>query len=193
MVGGGAAGFFAAITCAEAAPDTEVMVLERSPQFLTKVRISGGGRKLSADDHRAEFWLAALCWWQFQISRRDRYIDTLAGHDHSMAAIHSIRGRDHAERRAGRGHRLHVHEMECRAPHGHEHIIADVLPGTRDDKPRPDDDGQSTEHDVPAVAPSWAFQFEPGFIETRCSSLSSTAVRSSERGSPPGPGHCGAV
>lgn len=44
MVGGGAAGFFAAITCAEASPDTEVMVLERSPQFLAKVRISGGGR-----------------------------------------------------------------------------------------------------------------------------------------------------
>jgi len=44
VVGGGAAGFFAAITCAETAPDTEVLVLERSPQFLAKVRISGGGR-----------------------------------------------------------------------------------------------------------------------------------------------------
>ena len=44
MVGGGAAGFFAAITCAEAAPGVEVTVLERSPQFLAKVRISGGGR-----------------------------------------------------------------------------------------------------------------------------------------------------
>lgn len=44
VVGGGAAGFFAAITCAEAAPDAEVLVLERSPQFLAKVRISGGGR-----------------------------------------------------------------------------------------------------------------------------------------------------
>src|SRR6266487_1811983 len=44
VVGGGAAGFFAAITCAEAAPDTEVIVLERGPQFLSKVRISGGGR-----------------------------------------------------------------------------------------------------------------------------------------------------
>ena len=44
VVGGGAAGFFAAITCAEAAPDAEVTVLERSPQFLAKVRISGGGR-----------------------------------------------------------------------------------------------------------------------------------------------------
>ena len=44
VVGGGAAGFFAAITCAEAAPDVEVLVLERSPQFLAKVRISGGGR-----------------------------------------------------------------------------------------------------------------------------------------------------
>lgn len=44
VVGGGAAGFFAAITCAEAAPDTEVTVLEKGPQFLSKVRISGGGR-----------------------------------------------------------------------------------------------------------------------------------------------------
>ncbi|MEI2727149.1 MAG: NAD(P)/FAD-dependent oxidoreductase [Verrucomicrobiota bacterium] len=44
VVGGGAAGFFAAITCAEAAPEAEVVVLERSPEFLTKVRISGGGR-----------------------------------------------------------------------------------------------------------------------------------------------------
>ena len=44
VVGGGAAGFFAAITCAEANPEAEVVVLEKSPQFLAKVRISGGGR-----------------------------------------------------------------------------------------------------------------------------------------------------
>lgn len=44
IVGGGPAGFFAAITCAEAAPGTEVIVLERGPQFLAKVKISGGGR-----------------------------------------------------------------------------------------------------------------------------------------------------
>src|SRR5712671_3314952 len=44
VVGGGAAGFFAAITCAEEAPGTEVTVLEKGPQFLSKVRISGGGR-----------------------------------------------------------------------------------------------------------------------------------------------------
>ena len=44
VVGGGAAGFFAAITCAETTPDAEVTVLERGPQFLSKVRISGGGR-----------------------------------------------------------------------------------------------------------------------------------------------------
>ncbi len=43
-MGGGAAGFFAAIACAEASPDAEVTVLERTPHFLTKVRISGGGR-----------------------------------------------------------------------------------------------------------------------------------------------------
>ena len=44
VVGGGAAGFFAAITCAEAAPDAEVTVLEKGSHFLSKVRISGGGR-----------------------------------------------------------------------------------------------------------------------------------------------------
>ena len=44
MVGGGAAGFFAAIACAETAPGTEVVVLERGARFLEKVRISGGGR-----------------------------------------------------------------------------------------------------------------------------------------------------
>lgn len=44
IVGGGAAGFFAAIACAEAAPWAEVIVLEKGPQFLSKVRISGGGR-----------------------------------------------------------------------------------------------------------------------------------------------------
>ena len=44
IVGGGAAGFFAGITCAESAPRTEVVVLEKSAQFLSKVKISGGGR-----------------------------------------------------------------------------------------------------------------------------------------------------
>jgi predicted Rossmann fold flavoprotein len=44
IAGGGAAGFFAAIACAEAAPDAEVIILEKSAQFLSKVKISGGGR-----------------------------------------------------------------------------------------------------------------------------------------------------
>ena len=44
IVGGGAAGFFAAISCAEANPANEVAIYERGPEFLTKVRISGGGR-----------------------------------------------------------------------------------------------------------------------------------------------------
>src|SRR2546428_742140 len=44
VAGGGAAGIFAAIACAEASPGTEVTVLEKSPKFLAKVRISGGGR-----------------------------------------------------------------------------------------------------------------------------------------------------
>lgn len=44
MVGGGAAGFFAAIACAESAPRNKVILLERGREFLSKVRISGGGR-----------------------------------------------------------------------------------------------------------------------------------------------------
>jgi predicted Rossmann fold flavoprotein len=44
IVGGGAAGFFAAITCAQANPDLEVVLLEKTARFLEKVRISGGGR-----------------------------------------------------------------------------------------------------------------------------------------------------
>src|SRR6266404_1472638 len=44
VAGGGAAGIFAAIACAEAATRPKVTVLEKGPQFLSKVRISGGGR-----------------------------------------------------------------------------------------------------------------------------------------------------
>ena len=44
IAGGGAAGFFAAIACAEAAPGARVIILEKGPQFLAKMRVSGGGR-----------------------------------------------------------------------------------------------------------------------------------------------------
>lgn len=44
IIGGGAAGFFAAITAAEADPSAEVTVYEKGNAFLTKVKISGGGR-----------------------------------------------------------------------------------------------------------------------------------------------------
>ncbi|CAG0947894.1 3-dehydro-bile acid delta(4,6)-reductase [Anaerolineae bacterium] len=44
IIGGGAAGFFAAITCAEANPAARVIILEKTPHVLSKVRISGGGR-----------------------------------------------------------------------------------------------------------------------------------------------------
>lgn len=44
VIGGGAAGFFSAITCAETFPDAEVHIFEKSANFLNKVRISGGGR-----------------------------------------------------------------------------------------------------------------------------------------------------
>ncbi|MCX6928447.1 MAG: NAD(P)/FAD-dependent oxidoreductase, partial [Verrucomicrobia bacterium] len=44
VAGGGAAGFFAAIACAEAVPGLKVCLFEKGPQFLSKVRVSGGGR-----------------------------------------------------------------------------------------------------------------------------------------------------
>lgn len=44
VVGGGAAGFFAAITCAVTHPRVRVTLLEKSARPLSKVRISGGGR-----------------------------------------------------------------------------------------------------------------------------------------------------
>ncbi len=44
VIGGGAAGFFGAITCAQTFPDYEVLLLEKSNKLLSKVRVSGGGR-----------------------------------------------------------------------------------------------------------------------------------------------------
>jgi predicted flavoprotein YhiN len=44
IVGGGAAGFFAALACAETQSGTEIFILEKTAQFLSKVKISGGGR-----------------------------------------------------------------------------------------------------------------------------------------------------
>jgi predicted flavoprotein YhiN len=44
VVGGGAAGYFAAIVCAEAFPQHTVILLEKTRQPLAKVKISGGGR-----------------------------------------------------------------------------------------------------------------------------------------------------
>ena len=44
VVGGGAAGFFGAIAAAESAPHARVVILEKGPRTLSKVRISGGGR-----------------------------------------------------------------------------------------------------------------------------------------------------
>ena len=44
IVGGGAAGFFAAINIAELHPDHKVLILERGKEVLTKVKVSGGGR-----------------------------------------------------------------------------------------------------------------------------------------------------
>ena len=44
VVGGGAAGYFCALTAAEADPSAKVILLEAGGQVLRKVKISGGGR-----------------------------------------------------------------------------------------------------------------------------------------------------
>ena len=44
VLGGGAAGFFGAIACAEANPGQPVFLLEKTGKLLAKVRVSGGGR-----------------------------------------------------------------------------------------------------------------------------------------------------
>lgn len=44
VIGGGAAGFFSAISVKHHHPDAEVTIYEKSDKLLSKVRISGGGR-----------------------------------------------------------------------------------------------------------------------------------------------------
>lgn len=44
VIGGGAAGFFAALSCAEHTPGLVVGIYEATPRVLSKVKISGGGR-----------------------------------------------------------------------------------------------------------------------------------------------------
>ena len=44
VIGGGASGFFAAISCRNHFPNSQVTILEKSSKVLSKVKISGGGR-----------------------------------------------------------------------------------------------------------------------------------------------------
>lgn len=44
VIGGGAAGFFAAVNAARLNPDLRVVLIEKSGKLLSKVRVSGGGR-----------------------------------------------------------------------------------------------------------------------------------------------------
>ncbi len=44
VLGGGAAGFFAALSCKSHHPDAHVIIIEKSGKVLSKVKISGGGR-----------------------------------------------------------------------------------------------------------------------------------------------------
>ena len=44
VIGGGAAGFFAALSCKQHHPESSVAILEKSDKLLAKVKVSGGGR-----------------------------------------------------------------------------------------------------------------------------------------------------
>ncbi len=44
VIGGGAAGFFAAISCKKHHPEAAVFIFEKSSKTLAKVKVSGGGR-----------------------------------------------------------------------------------------------------------------------------------------------------
>ena len=44
VIGGGAAGFFAALSASEHAPSCAVVLFEKSDKVLAKVKVSGGGR-----------------------------------------------------------------------------------------------------------------------------------------------------
>lgn len=44
IIGGGAAGFFAALSAKEKHPSSEVIIYEKSDKILSKVKVSGGGR-----------------------------------------------------------------------------------------------------------------------------------------------------
>ena len=44
IIGGGAAGFFAAVNIAESRSDCHIDIYEKSNKVLSKVKISGGGR-----------------------------------------------------------------------------------------------------------------------------------------------------
>jgi predicted Rossmann fold flavoprotein len=57
IIGGGAAGFFAAINIADLNPNLSIAILERGKEVLTKVKVSGGGR---CNVTHAEFVAAEL-------------------------------------------------------------------------------------------------------------------------------------
>lgn len=44
VLGGGAAGFFAAVEAASGSPNRKIIILEKTTKLLSKVRVSGGGR-----------------------------------------------------------------------------------------------------------------------------------------------------
>lgn len=74
VFGGGAAGFFAAISAARHHPDAQVVLYEKSDKLLAKVRISGGGRCNVTHDQREVRRLAK------NYPRGERFLRQVFGH-----------------------------------------------------------------------------------------------------------------
>ena len=60
IIGGGAAGFFSALSIKQHFPNHEVIILEKTTKVLAKVKISGGGRCNVTNDKRNLIELSKL-------------------------------------------------------------------------------------------------------------------------------------
>lgn len=87
VVGGGAAGFFGAIQAANLNPALRVLILEKSPKLLSKVRISGGGRCNVTHN----------CFNPFELSRHyprgEKFLKTLFKEFHARHVVNWFAGK----------------------------------------------------------------------------------------------------
>ena len=113
IIGGGAAGFFAALSAKKHWPKAEVVVLEKSNKFLAKVKISGGGR---CNVTHAAFDNAILASHYPRGARQLR------------RAFHQFNAKDTVEWFESRGVPLHTYPDGCIFPKANDsQVIIDCL------------------------------------------------------------------